>query len=176
MPSVPRANTDETFEGQLRRLLDRYDQRKDEHQSKMAAIAREEEAFLEEFAKFRELTAYPLFETVAQHLRERGHDFSVEQKDYDVSEYGSAKDALIAITIYPAGMPRHSRAVHEFPAFSITASKGTRLVRLHRNVVNPGGGSSLTLPDELELHMVTAEVVQRELLKLLGEVFGISRA
>ena len=166
---------DETFVGQVDQLLLRYDQRKDEHQAKLDAIAREEEAFLEEFAKFRALIAHPLFETVAEHLRKHGHDFSLEEEDYDVSEYGRTKDAAITLTIFPAGIPRHSRAVHEFPALSITAAKNTQLVRLHRTIVNPMGGISSAPRGELKLSMVTSELVQRELLKLLGDVFGTLR-
>ena len=166
---------EEKFSGQVDQLLHRYEEHRSEYQKRLDEEAREADAFLAEFANFRANVAYPLFKTVADHLRQHGHDCELEQPDQDVSDYGRVKHAKITLTIFPAGQERYSRPIHEFPSLSIIALKEVQMVRIDRDVPDPRRSVPQMPRGEFKLKQLTAEIVQRELLKLLGDVFGMPR-
>ena len=164
---------------QLDKLLDTFDQQKQAQKEAQESTKRHEDVFLSEFLNFRTSIAYPLFERVGNQLRSHGHDFEILQKtnevdqDVDVCITPSAM-TCITLIVYPngAGDEHLSCARDLYPFFIILASLENQDIVL---------GSSTTMPlmlghegirGDLKLNQHSSEIIERELMKFLGEVFA----
>ena len=157
------------LEKELDDLLDAFDKRQEQRKEVQNAQTLQEDKFVADFASFRSKTARPLFERVGNHLRQRGHDFDIEEVDYSVDRDGKTTNARISFHLFPMGVNRHEG--HSFPSYAITASRGRQVIHLHGSNMLPSGGAFGPRGD-FKLDQLTLEIVERDLLKLLTEVFS----
>jgi len=160
-----------TMNEQLDKVLDAFDQKQHERKQVQNETRSREDAFLAQFSTFRTIVAHPLFEQVGNHLRSRGHDFDISQQDYELQHDGKTRDASISLNIYPSGVERNLSSGHGMPHFSVIASRSSRTVRLHGSNMMPGHGGSAGGRGEFKLEQLTNEILQKELVSLLAEVF-----
>lgn len=118
------------------------------------------EDFPGEFAKLKVTVIRPTFENIGNMLKERGHQ-------YNISEDSSGK---ISIHIVPAGVQQSIRPFDWFPTFSFFAAPITRTVGLHGRNMRPNSEASSGSRGEYRLAQVNNEVVEKELMKFIGEI------
>ena len=118
------------------------------------------EDFPSEFAKLKLTVIRPTFENIGNMLKERGHQ-------YNISEDSGGK---ISIHIVPAGVQQSIRPFDWFPTFSLFGAPITRTVGLHGRNMRPNSEASSGSRGEYSLAQVNNEVVEKELMKFIGEI------
>lgn len=155
----------------LDKLLDKYDERRAEQLKAQQATKKDEDIFLENFSKFRDAVARPLFEGIGNHLRARGHEFELRQEEYGIGADQRTNDANIGLFIYPKGVARGQYRHYEYPHYTVFASRIGKFIRTHASNMRPGGGGVAGPRGEYKLEQLTRQVLEEEVLKVLGEIF-----
>lgn len=156
----------------LSKILDTFDQRRLEQQEVREAVDQREDMFLLEFENFSKTIICPLFERVGNHISSRGHDFEISTQKYEVGDQGEITGANISLTLYPLGIERHGYQRNQYPSFTVLASRTTQKLRLHGSTITPGGSGSAEPRGDYDFEHLTSEILERELMKLLTEVFA----
>lgn len=112
------------------------------------------------FANLKLTVIRPTFEGIGTMLKERGHA-------YNISEDSGGK---ISIHIVPAGVQQSIRPFDWFPTFSCFGAPITRTVGLHGRNMRPNSEASSGSRGEYGLAQVNKELVEKELMKFIGEI------
>jgi len=111
-----------------------------------------------DFAKLKLSVIRPVFESMGNGLKERGHEFNI-------SEDPGGK---ISIHIVPAGVDKSMHPYDWFPTLSFFGAPFTRTIGLHgRNARRNSDGSAR---GDYKLSQVNKEFVEKELMKFVGEI------
>lgn len=113
-----------------------------------------------DFAKLKLLVIRPAFEAIGRMLKERGHEFNI-------SEDPGGK---ISIHIVPAGVNKSIHPYDWFPTLSFFGAPFTRTVGLHGRNARRNSESSSGPRGEYKLSQVNKEIVEKELMKFVGEI------
>jgi len=119
-----------------------------------------EDPFPADFAKLKLSVVRPVFDSVGSTLKERGCEFNI-------SEEPAGK---ISIHIVPAGANKSIHPYDWFPTFSVFGAPFTKSVGFHgRNMRRNSEASSGPRGDH-KLAQVNTEIVEKELMKFIGEI------
>jgi hypothetical protein len=119
-----------------------------------------EDDFPGDFAKLKSTVIRPTFEAIGMMLTERGHEFNI-------SEEPAGK---ISIHIVPAGVSKSIHPYDWFPTLSFFGAPFTKTIGLHgRNARrNSEGGTGQR--GDYTLTQIDKGVVEKELMKFIGEI------
>ena len=113
-----------------------------------------------DFAKLKLSVIRPALESAGIRLTERGHEINI-------SEDASGK---ISIHIVPAGAKKSIHPYDWFPTLSFIAAPFTRTIGLHGRNARRNSDSSTGPRGDYKPSQVSTEVVERELMKFVGEI------
>jgi hypothetical protein len=102
----------------------------------------------------------PVFERIGKMLKERGHDV-------DIAEDAHGK---ISIHIVPAGVSKSIHAYDWFPTLSVTGSPYTKTVGLQGRNARRNSEGSTGARGDYRPAQITQEMVEKELMKFIGEI------
>jgi len=156
------------FRGDLARLLDEYDARRN------AAAAREQSArdddarFLTQFAEIRRDVVRPVFEAAGVVLAERGHAFSITEDEFSGGGSSKVTEAAISLHIVPAGRqaPLHDDHAR---SLSITTRHYNKTVWINAGHAPEAGGIA-GAKGAYPLARIDRELVQEELLRFVAGI------
>ena len=150
---------------QLGTLLDQYDATRHAAQTHKDQAAADAALFLEQFAELRRAVVRPLFEAVGAFLRERGHEFSIEEHEFVAKSAGQSTEANIALRIAPAGMEKAAPADDDIRALSFTTRHYNKTISVRNGAVpHEGAGSKAAYAPA----RITTQLVEEEVLKLMA--------
>jgi hypothetical protein len=119
-----------------------------------------EDDFPGDFARLKLTVIRPVFEAIGNGLTERGHEINISEEP----------GGKISIHIVPAGVSKSVHPYDWFPTLSFFGAPFTKTIGLHgRNARrNSDGGSGQR--GDYKLAQVSKEVVEKELMKFIGEI------
>ena len=149
---------------QLGTLLDQYDATRHAAQARQDQAAADGALFLAQFAELRRSVVRPVFEAVGVLLKERGHDFSIEEQEFEEASAGKSTEAGIALHIVPAGMEKRTPADDDLRALSFTTRHYNKTISVRNGAVPyEGAGRAAHAPAR-----ITQQLVEEEVLKLMA--------
>ena len=113
-----------------------------------------------DFTKLKLSVIRPVFETIGNMLKERGHEFSI-------SEESGGK---ISIHIVPAGVSKSIHPYDWFPTLSFFDSPIAKTIGLHGRNSRPNSEAGSGSRGEYKLSRVDREFVEKELMKFISEI------
>jgi hypothetical protein len=116
--------------------------------------------FAGEFESLKQSVIRPAFESIGNLLKDRGHA-------YNISEDPGGK---ISIHIVPAGVSKSIHPYDWFPTFSIFGAPFTGTVGMHGRNMRPNSEVSSGSRGDYKLAQVNAGIVEKELMKFVGEI------
>ena len=119
-----------------------------------------EDTFPGDFAKLKLSVIRPVFESIGNLMKERGHEVNISEEP----------GGKISIHIVPAGANKSIHAYDWFPTLSFFGAPFTKSVGLHgRNARrNSSGGTGQR--GDYKLAQVSKEFVEKELMTFIGEI------
>ena len=102
----------------------------------------------------------PVFETIGNGLKERGHEFNISEEP----------GGKISIHIVPAGVNQSIHPYDWFPTFSLFGAPFTKSVGLHGRNMRRNSEVSSGARGDYKLAQVNQQLVERELTKFIGEI------
>jgi hypothetical protein len=154
----------------LARLLDQYDERRRLAEEKLRQAKAAEVSFTEGFTQLRRDVIRPVFEQMGNLLRQKGHDFSIEEEDFAIGQDGKGTDARISIYIILSGIKGTPYAKDQLPSLSFIATRYTMTVWLHGSNVLPDAGGSAGPRGDYQITQITRDLVESELVNLIAEI------
>lgn len=149
----------------LATLLDEYDETRRATREREAQASADGALFLRQFSDLRRHVVRPVFEAAGDLLRERGHEFSIEEEEFIAEPGGKAIEAAIALRIAPAGMEKAAPADDDIRALSFTTRHYNKTVTVRNGAMpHEGAGAKAGYP----LARIDRELVEDEVLKLMA--------
>ena len=152
-------------------LMDKYKRRLTEAKKKQEQIKSEEDAFLKGFKRLRKEIIRPVMEDIGNHLKTQGHDYRISEEEESVDSEGRTRDAKITMSIFPAGVERAAYTTENTPSVSFFATRYKKKIWAHRSNMMPGRGGRAGGCGEFNSEAMTSDVVEREVLRVLREIF-----
>jgi hypothetical protein len=118
------------------------------------------EDFPGDFERLKRAVIRPVFETIGNGLKERGHEFNIAEEP----------DGKISIHIVPAGVKKSIHPYDWFPTFSLFGSPDRKIIGLHGRNMRPNSEPSSGSRGEYQPTLVSKEIVEKELMKFIGEI------
>ncbi len=87
------------IEEELVTLLNNYERQLKEKREKEEKVRRKEDIFLKRFRRLRTEVIKPVIDKISSKLKERGHDYSLEESEERKDADGRMQDAYITIII-----------------------------------------------------------------------------
>jgi len=119
-----------------------------------------EDSFAGEFAKLKLSIIRPVFSSIGNMLQERGHEFNISEEP----------GGKISIHIVPAGVNKSIHGYDWFPTLSFFSAPFTKTIGLHGRNMRPNAEGSSGNRGDFTLAQVTQDLVERELMKFIGEI------
>lgn len=119
-----------------------------------------EDTFPGEYATLKQSVIRPVFESVGNRMKERGHQFNI-------SEEAGGK---ISIHIVPPGGNQSIHPYDWFPTFSLYGAPFTKRIGVHGRNAKPNSSGSTGERGDYQLAQVNKETVEKELMKFIGEI------
>lgn len=119
-----------------------------------------EDAFPGEFAELKLSVIRPAFENVGNMLKTRGHEFHISEEP----------GGKISIHIVPAGVDKSIHPYDWFPTFSFFGAPITKTVGVHGRNMRPNSEGSSGSRGDYKLAQINQEIVEKELMKFIGEI------
>lgn len=116
--------------------------------------------FQEDFAELKLSVIRPVFETIGNMLKERGHEFSISEEP----------GGKISIHIIPAGVSKSIHPYDWFPTLSFFGSPAAKTIGLHGRNSKPNSAGASGPRGDYKLSQVTREFVEKELTKFISEI------
>jgi hypothetical protein len=113
-----------------------------------------------DFAKLKLSVIRPAFENIGNRLKERGHEIAI-------SEDAGGK---LSIHIVPAGAKKSIHPYDWFPTLSFIGAPFTRTIGLHGRNARRNSDSASGPRGEYKPSQVNKEIVEKELMKFVGEI------
>jgi hypothetical protein len=159
------------IKSQLDSLMDSYDKKVSDKKTRQEKIQSAEEEFAAEFVSLRAQIILPVMEEIRAHLQSRGHKVRIAEQDASVDHDGKTSPARITMEFLPVGVERRL-STDSVPAVSFMASKSKKQILVHECTMLPGRGGQAGKRGEYEIKDIDAEIVEREIIGVLKEVFG----
>ena len=145
-------------------LLDQYDATRHAAQAREDQAAADGALFLTQFAELRRAVVRPVFEAVGGLLKERGHDFSIEEQEFAAQAGVKTSESGIDLRIAPAGMEKAAPADDDIRALSFTTRHYNKTISVRNGAVPyEGAGKAAYAPAR-----ITEQLVEEEVLKLMA--------
>lgn len=125
-----------------------------------AQAATSEVGFDADFAKLKLQIIRPVFESVGNRMKERGHAFNISEEP----------GGKISIHIVPPGANQSIHPYDWFPTFSLYGAPFTRRIGVHGRNMRPNPSGSTGERGDYPLKQVSKDVVEKELMKFIGEI------
>lgn len=155
--------------GDLNRMLDQYDERRNIAQARERQVKADEERFLAGFAELRRTIVRPVFESAAAVLAERGHGVGIAEKEFARDPTGKATEAQITLRISPLGWQGSEREDEHLHSLSITTRHYNKTVWINAGTApDPGGIAGARGAYALE--KVDHQLVEEALLEFVAGV------
>ena len=119
-----------------------------------------EDTFHRDFAKLKMSVIRPVFATVGNMLKERGHEFNISEE----------QGGKISIHIVPAGVSKSIHPYDWFPTLSFFGAPYAKTVGLHGRNARPNSETSSGPRGEYKLWQVDSQLVEKELMKFISEI------
>jgi hypothetical protein len=133
-------------------------------------VETKEQTFLREFLAARGSLIRPAMQEIGEYVKGRGYafDISTEEDHFEEGRDRRHRSAAIRITFFPG---ERRGANHEYPGLSLTCNKAAQLVEFHESAISPGRGGMAGGSGSAKLAELTAEEIQRRILKVVAAVF-----
>ena len=125
-----------------------------------APQARTGDDFPGDFARLKLTVIRPVFETVGNTLKERGHEFNISEET----------GGKISIHIVPAGVSKSIHPYTWFPTLSFFGAPFTKTIGLHGINARRNSESGTGQRGDYKLAQVSKDIVEKELMKFIGEI------
>ncbi|MGH8642842.1 MAG: hypothetical protein ACRET6_14100 [Burkholderiales bacterium] len=119
-----------------------------------------EDNFPAAFAHLKLAVIRPVFENVGSRMKERGHAFNISEEP----------GGKISIHIVPPGANQAIHPYDWFPTFSFYGAPFTRTIGVHGRNMRPNSSGSSGERGDYRVAAVSKEVVEKELMKFIGEI------
>ncbi|MGH8622935.1 MAG: hypothetical protein ACRET3_12415 [Burkholderiales bacterium] len=119
-----------------------------------------EAGFDGDFARLKLQIIRPVFESVGDRMKERGHAFNITEEP----------GGRISIHIVPPGANQTIHPYDWFPTFSLYGAPFTRRIGVHGRNARPNSSGSTGERGDYPLAQVSRDVVEKELMKFIGEI------
>ena len=116
--------------------------------------------FAGDFAKLKLTVIRPVFETVGNTLKERGHEFNISEEP----------GGKISIHIVPAGVSKSIHPYTWFPTLSFFGAPFTKTIGLHGINARRNSDGGTGERGNYKLLEVNRAIVDKELMKFIGEI------
>ena len=156
---------------QLGTLLDQYDEARRTTQTRKDQARADERGFLDDFAARRRTVLRPLFEAAGAMLAQHGHAFSIREQEFATQPGGAVTEASIAFYVAPQGLEKPPAADENLRALSFTTRHYSKAIVV-RNGASPHDNALAGAKGAYPLERIDAQLVEDELLKLVGSVLG----
>lgn len=113
-----------------------------------------------DFANLKLQVIRPVFESVGNRMKERGHAFNISEEP----------GGKISIHIVPPGANQSIHPYDWFPTFSLYGAPFTRRIGVHGRNTRPNSSGSTGERGDYPLAKVSREVVEKELMQFIGEI------
>lgn len=113
-----------------------------------------------DFARLKLTVIRPVFEATGTGLKVRGHEFNISEEP----------GGKISIHIVPAGVNKSIHPYDWFPTFSFFGAPFTKTVGLHARNMRPNSEAASGSRGDYKPAQVTKEIVEKELMKFIGEI------
>lgn len=160
---------------QLDVLMDKYEQMLEEAKKRQEQIKSEEDVFLGEFKRLRKEVIFPEMEDIGNHLKASGHDYRIAEEKESHDLEGRTRDARITMNIFPAGVDRSVYRPENTPSISFNATRYNKKIWVYGSNMMPNRGGSAGSRGEFKAEEITSDIVEREILKVLKEIFDPKR-
>jgi len=157
----------------LDQLLDTYDRRREEAENSAQEQLDEERKFLGAFRVCCDRIIHPAMEEIGEHLRSRGHGYSISSSDELVEVDGRTIPPRITIQFYPAGIDRSEfTSGADTPHVSFVANRSMEQLWIHQCNMAPGIGGSAGSKGEVSLKEINRDFVQEQIVAMVQDVLG----
>jgi hypothetical protein len=156
---------------ELSTLLDNYDRRLKEKREREKEAREEEEAFLKDFRRLRSDVIKPVLEQIGSQLKDRGHDYSIEDGETTKDTEGRTLDAYIRINIFPSEAKRYEYSPGLAPFISFSAIRLKKIVMISGGNIVPKKGDPAGSREEFKIDQINEKLLSQVLLKMLKEIF-----
>lgn len=119
-----------------------------------------EDNFPADFARLKSTVIRPVFEAIGAMLTERGHEFNISEEP----------GGKISIHIVPAGVSKSIHPYNWFPTLSFFGAPFTKTVGLHGINARRNSEGGTGQRGDYRLTQVDKDVVEKELMKFIGEI------
>lgn len=116
--------------------------------------------FAGDFEKLKRSVIRPVFETIGNGLKERGHEINISEEP----------GGKISIHIVPAGAKKSIHRYDWFPTLSFFGAPYQGTVGLQGRNMRPNSEVSSGSRGDFPLALVSKEIVEKELIKFIGEI------
>ena len=113
-----------------------------------------------DFAKLKLQIIRPVFESIGNRVKERGHAFNISEEP----------GRRISIHIVPPGANQSIHPYDWFPTFSLYGAPHTRRIGVHGRNTRPNSSGSTGERGDYPVAKVSKDVVEKELMKFIGEI------
>ena len=140
--------------------LDRLGEKRDAGLGRTQQRESKEDTFAGEFAMLKVSVIRPVFASIGNMLKERGHEFNISE------ELGGK----ISIHIVPAGVNKSIHPYDWFPTLSFFAAPFRRTVGLQGRNMRPNSEASSGSRGDYTPTQINKEIVEIQLMKFIGEI------
>ncbi|WP_454056700.1 hypothetical protein [Cupriavidus sp. Marseille-Q8015] len=146
--------------------MDAYDARKAEERSQAEARQLAADRFTAECSNFLTLTAHPVLEQIGNHLKMRGHDFSIQAPQGELR---------ISLIVFPSGTGKAALGYgvrSDHPTFTIVGDSASQRLKFQTVIKFPSGGSRSGGDGDCSLKEATAEMLRDRVIRCIAQSFG----
>ena len=119
-----------------------------------------EDTFPGDFAELKLSVIRPVFESIGNRMKERGHEFNISEEP----------GGKISIHIVPAGVNKSIHPYDWFPTFSFFGAPFTKTIGVHGRNMRPNSEGSSGARGDYTPAQINKEIVEKELMKFIGEI------
>ena len=156
---------------ELATLLNNYDRRLKEKREQEEKVRKVKDIFLTEFKRLRVEVIKPVMEQIGSQLKERGHDYSIEEGEERKDARGGTLDAYITMNIFPSEAKQHEYGPSSTPYISFRAITYKKMITVFGSTMMPKREGSSGPRVSFGIGQTNEDLVTREILEMLKEIF-----
>jgi hypothetical protein len=153
----------------LEALMAKYEQKLLKTKRQEEQVSMKEEEFVSEYLRVEREVIRPGMEEMGEALKERGHDYRIDEVRSDSGE--RLEDPSIKFRVFPSGIPRAMFREDNTPSVAFMGIRRDMKVRVWESTMLPNRGGHSGGGSILDLEQVKPELVEREGLGLLAQIF-----
>jgi len=150
----------ETLNAKLGQALDQFTGKRDAGTGGQPESKTGKDDFPGDFERLKLSVIRPVFETIGNGLKARGNEFNISEEP----------GGKISIHIVPTGVNKTIHPYDWFPTLSFFGAPYTRTIGLHGRNMRPNSEISSGTRGNYTTTQLTKELVERELMKFIGEI------